>query len=203
MLLAGLAIGGWLLWEFFGTTVQAHRSYRKNVALFERGSKLTDAVAIIRIPRFGKSFAVPAYQGIGEDILAKGFGHYPGTAWPGQKGNFAIAGHRITHGQPLRDMPELRPGDLVDVETHVAYYVYRLDTNPNNLVVPFTAGWVLARHPVNPSGGPEPGKRYHRLITLTTCSELFHTDNRMIAFGHLVKVIKRHPGRLHHLPTAP
>jgi sortase A len=25
-----------------------------------------------------------------------------------------------------------------------------------------------------------------RLITLTTCSELFHTDNRMIAFGHLV-----------------
>jgi sortase A len=25
------------------------------------------------------------------------------------------------------------------------------------------------------------------LLTLTTCSELFHTDNRMIAFGHLVK----------------
>jgi sortase A len=25
-----------------------------------------------------------------------------------------------------------------------------------------------------------------RLITLTTCAELFHTDNRMIAFGHLV-----------------
>ena len=25
-----------------------------------------------------------------------------------------------------------------------------------------------------------------RLITLTTCSELFHTDDRLVAFGHLV-----------------
>ena len=25
-----------------------------------------------------------------------------------------------------------------------------------------------------------------RLITLTTCAELFHTDDRMAAFGHLV-----------------
>jgi sortase A len=30
-----------------------------------------------------------------------------------------------------------------------------------------------------------------RLITLTTCSELFHTDNRMIAFGHLVSTTGR------------
>ena len=41
--------------------------------------------------------------------------------------------------------------------------------------------------PKNPHGGvaagPEPGQK---LITLTTCAELFHTDNRMIAFGHLV-----------------
>jgi sortase A len=29
---------------------------------------------------------------------------------------------------------------------------------------------------------------YQHLITLTTCSEIFHTDNRMIAFGHLIEV---------------
>ncbi len=34
----------------------------------------------------------------------------------------------------------------------------------------------------------EPGQR---LITLTTCSEIFHTDNRMIAFGHLVKAERK------------
>ena len=30
-----------------------------------------------------------------------------------------------------------------------------------------------------------------RLITLTTCSELFHTDDRMIAFGHLVSTVRK------------
>ena len=30
-------------------------------------------------------------------------------------------------------------------------------------------------------------RKGQRLITLTTCSELFHTDDRMISFGHLVK----------------
>ena len=35
---------------------------------------------------------------------------------------------------------------------------------------------------------PQPAQRPgQRLITLTTCSEIFHTDNRMIAFGHLVE----------------
>jgi sortase A len=46
---------------------------------------------------------------------------------------------------------------------------------------------VVDRLPTNPDGGVEPAQRPgQRLITLTTCSELFHTDNRMIAFGHLV-----------------
>ena len=45
---------------------------------------------------------------------------------------------------------------------------------------------MLAPHPLNPdSEGVQPTAGT-RLITLTTCAELFHTDNRMIAFGHLV-----------------
>ncbi|WP_310962010.1 sortase domain-containing protein [Nocardioides terrisoli] len=193
MLLAGLAVLGWLAWQFWGTTWEAHRDQRKNVQLFERGSRLTDAEALIRIPRFGKKYVVPVYAGVSEDVLARGFGHFPHTADPGQVGNYALAGHRITHGQPLRDMPELRPGDKVIVETHRATYTYVLDTNPNDLVVSFTQTWVLDKHPHNPTpGGVEPAARYHRLITLTTCSELFHTDNRMIAFGHLVGT-KKHP----------
>ena len=36
-------------------------------------------------------------------------------------------------------------------------------------------------------GGVQPAQEDgQRLITLATCSELFHTDDRMIAFGHLV-----------------
>jgi sortase (surface protein transpeptidase) len=35
--------------------------------------------------------------------------------------------------------------------------------------------------------GRPPG--HPRLITLTTCSKILHADSRMIAFGHLVKVV--------------
>ena len=116
-----------------------------------------------------------------------------GTAYPGDVGNYAVAAHRVTHGEPLRHMPDLRPGDKVIVETVDASYVYELDTNPNDLVISFTGIWVLDPLPDNPRpGGPEPEQvPGQRLITLTTCSELFHTDNRMIAFGHLVKAEKK------------
>jgi len=60
------------------------------------------------------------------------------------------------------------------------------------LRVPFTAGWVLGQRPRNPDPdgvGPTPYSR--RLLTLTTCAELFHTDDRLVAFGHLVSVDRR------------
>jgi sortase A len=90
-------------------------------------------------------------------------------------------------------MPDLRPGDKVIVETADATYTYVLDTDPNDLVIPFTGIWVLDPVPHNPEpGGVEPAQRKgQRLITLTTCSELFHTDNRMIAFGHLVSTKRK------------
>ena len=49
--------------------------------------------------------------------------------------------------------------------------------------------------PKNPEpGGVQPAQRRgQRLITLTTCSEIFHTDDRSIAFGHLVKAVRQGP----------
>ena len=117
----------------------------------------------------------------------RGFGHFEDSAGPGQQGNYALAAHRITHGEPLRRMPDLRAGDKVVVETRTAAYTYELDHRPARLVVPFTAGWVVDALPDNPEqGGVEPDQGAgQRLITLTTCSEIFHTDDRLVAFGHL------------------
>ena len=136
---------------------------------------------------------MPVYQGTTDAILARGFGHFTETAGPGQVGNYALAGHRITHGEPLRNMPSLRPGDKVIVETRTHVYTYVLDTNPNDLIVKFTDNWVIYPLPNNPKkGGVEPLQQPGQsLITLTTCSELFHTDNRMVAFGHLVNSAKK------------
>jgi sortase A len=204
LVLAGLALLGYVAWQFFGTNIVARQTQQRVVSQLEQewsaapvttierdqpaAVPLGDASALIRIPAFGDEYVVPVLEGIGEDELSSGYGHFPDTAGPGERGNFALAAHRVTHGEPLRDMPMLRPGDEVVVETRDAIYTYVLDTDPNDLVVSFEDIWVIDPVPSNPDGGVEPPsqKPGQRLITLTTCSELFHTDNRMIAFGHLV-----------------
>jgi sortase A len=207
MLVAGLALLGYVGWQFWGTNWTSHRQQqavtqdlRKEWSLpgdtLKRQPQFVPkgkASALIRIPKFGRTYVVPVLEGTSQDVLARGYGHFDDTAQPGQVGNYALAAHRVTHGEPLRRMPELRPGDKVIVETVSATYTYRLDTDPNKLIVSFTGTWVLDNDPSNPDkGGVQPAQRPgQRLITLTTCSELFHTDNRMIAFGHLVKATSK------------
>ena len=208
LVLAGVCILGWLAWEYWGTNWVSHRTQArvisslhedwklgKSTALVPEGpdGRLVASRAIVRIPRFGADYAVPVLEGTSDAVLAAGFGHYANAARAGAVGNYALAGHRITHGEPLRDMPDLRPGDQVIVETRSRVFTYVLDTGGSALVVPLTADWVLDPVPINPDGGVEPPDRSagQRLITLTTCSELFHTDNRLVAFGHLASARPR------------
>jgi sortase A len=145
------------------------------------------ATALVRIPRFGDDYVMPVLEGTSDDVLAAGFGHFADTAGPGEKGNYALAAHRVTHGEPLRRMPDLQAGDEEIIETRTTTYTYELTSGGDDLVVPFTAGWVVDPLPTNPEeGGVQPAQEPgQRLITLTTCSEIFHTDNRMVAFGVL------------------
>ena len=144
-----------------------------------RRTPLRQATGILRIPRFGADYEVPILEGSSDEVLAAGVGHLEDTAAVGERGNYALAAHRITHGEPFADFPELREGDLVHIETVDADYTYVLDTGGPDLTVPFTASWVLDPFPVNPDPGgtTAPGRPGARLITLVTCSELFHTDN--------------------------
>ena len=207
LVLAGLVLLGYVGWQFFGTNVVSHRKQQQIIEQTERewsqgssgigtatgnGDRLKGAQALVRIPKFGRDYVVPVQAGVSPDVLAEGFGHFAGSVGPGRVGNYAIAGHRVTHGEPLREMPSLRPGDKVVVETRNRTYTYELDTDPNDLVVTFNDVWVIAKQPRNPDGGVQPAQRPgQRLITLTTCAELFHTDNRMIVFGHLVDTAPR------------
>lgn len=141
-----------------------------------------DDVAILHIPRLGSGVqdsGIPVLEGVGLDILNKATGHYPGTALPGQIGNFAVAGHRKTHGEPFRHLDEMRAGDLVYVETAQTWYTYRIDADP--VIVQPTDLAV-----VDPVPG-EPGARPTKsLITLTTCNPWWSSTQRMIVTGHLV-----------------
>jgi sortase A len=198
LVLVGLSLLGYVGWQYWGTNIVSEgkqdtvtqdllSSWGGDPAVADllgpQGSAdLGDAVALVRIPAFGDGFVVPVIEGVRPEDLAQGLGHYPGTALPGQIGNFAIAGHRVTHGEPFADMPQLRPGDDVKVETADAVYTYRLSSNPNEMIVQPQDTWVLDPIPGKPDGTPPDQAR----ITLTTCAELFHSSDRMIAFGRLV-----------------
>jgi sortase A len=203
LIICGLSIFGYVAWQLYGTNLVSERKHREitsslrqqweageDFAAVDDGAMQADA--LIRIPRFGKDYVVPVLEGTSDDVLAAGFGHFTDTAGVGTPGNYALAAHRVTHGEPLRGMPDLEEGDEVIVETRNRIYTYVLDTAGDALVVPFTGTWVLDPRPTNPDGGIEPAQKPgQKLITLTTCSEIFHTDNRMIAFGHLDSTERR------------
>jgi sortase A len=207
LILAGLGLLAYVAWQLWGTNWISKRHQREITSNLQEDWAAGEgcdtycphgqASALIRIPKFGKKYVVPVLEGTSQDILARGFGHFEDTANPGPvpagtPANYVLAGHRVTHGEPLRHMPDLRPGDKVIVETRKFTYTYVLDTNPNDLVIPFTGTWVLDAIPHNPDpNGVNPNTKYKKLITLTTCSEIFHTDNRMIAFGHLVNTVRK------------
>jgi sortase A len=201
LILVGVGILGWVGWQFWGTNwVSEQRQGEVSSTLEDgwtdgQGGVRTDwgrATALVRIPRFGDDYQVPVLEGSTDEVLAAGIGHMEDTAGPGEKGNYAIAAHRVTHGEPFADFPELQAGDLVHVETRDAIYTYKLDTGGEDLIVDFTASWVLDPFPENPDGGTQPPDGVgQRLLTLLTCSEIFHTDNRSVAFAHLVETVDK------------
>ncbi|MFD4321566.1 class E sortase [Streptomyces sp. NPDC058548] len=142
------------------------------------------AFAVLRIPRLG--LTVPVAHGVSKRaVLDKGYvGHYPGTAAPGRTGNFALAGHRNTHGEPFRYINRLARGDVISVRTRGATYTYRVDQ-----VLPRTAprdvGVVRAvpRSIVSPSYGYDAPGAY---LTLTTCTPEFSSAYRLVVWAKLV-----------------
>jgi sortase A len=144
------------------------------------------AFAVIRIPTLGLVF--PVAEGVDKyAVLNHGYiGHYPGTAMPGQLGNFAVAGHRNTHGQPFRYLDRIRVGDAVIVEVAGWDYVYQVDsilpeTEPSDGTVVLPEPYSTD-HPSDRYGYRTPG----HYITLTTCTPAFTSLYRMVVWGHLV-----------------
>ena len=143
--------------------------------------------ALMTIPRLGDNLkAKPVLQGVSLEVLAEGLGHYPATAMPGQPGNFAVAGHRISYGEPFRNVPELQIGDNVYVETENYWYTYRLAKS--EIVLP-DATWTVQPDPF----GPE-STLGDRLVTLTTCEPLYGNSHRWIWWGELVNTTAKTEG---------
>lgn len=147
------------------------------------------AFALMYIPRLSdKVWATPVVEGVAAADLARGIGHYPGTAMPGEVGNFAVAAHRATNGEPFRDIDRVQAGDEVYVETRDEWFTYRLERD--QMVTP-RDGWVLDPVPGEPGEAPT-----QPLITLTTCHPRWGSTQRWIWWGRLVDRIDKEAGEV-------
>ncbi len=127
-----------------------------------------DIVGRIAIAKIGLKPKV-IVEGVTEDQLKRGPGHYPGTALPGQKGNAAIAGHRTTYGSPFHDVNQLTNGDEITVTTTYGNFVYVV--SDKKIVDPSDTS-VLENHG-------------EALLTLTACHPIWSAEQRLIIIAKL------------------
>ena len=126
-----------------------------------------EAVAIIKMCKIGVEKAV--VNGVGDEDLKKGPGHYPDTPLPGQPGNAAIACHRTTYGAPCFRLDDMQIGDPILVST--AQGRFRYEVSEKTVVTPSHVE-VLGSTPDN-------------RLTLTTCEPRFSNAKRLILVASL------------------
>jgi sortase A len=143
--------------------------------------------AFLHIPRLGRKYSVPIVQGVSLPDLSRGVGHYPKTSVPGEIGNFAVAGHRATNGEPFAHLDEVKVGDSLVVETRTSWFSYVVDKVQ---IVDPSAVWVLQPVPGKPNQEPT-----RQLITLTTCNPRWASTQRLIVFGHLQQTTAASDGK--------
>ena len=188
-----------------------------------------DGFAKMYIPSFGADFQFTIVEGTTGASLEIGPGHYTKTVYPGQPGNFSVAGHRVGKGAPFNDINLMQSCDAIVVETQYSWFVYRMlplaeekegwaqgkgadpkckDVAPlggpygeleGQHIVLPTNGGVIA--PVPPSAATPPSKgEMASLMTLTTCHPRFSDKERLIVHAVLTKQWAKDPKKPNERP---
>ncbi|CRK60733.1 FIG054872: Sortase-like protein [Alloactinosynnema sp. L-07] len=174
------------------------------------------------VPVLGADYSFTILEGTTDKTLEVGPGHYPSTAFPGQPGNFAVAGHRVGKGAPFNDIDLLNSCDAIVVETRYSWFVYRVLPKKDEVgtwstgkaadprctgVAPLGAPYneVVGQQIVSPKNSapiaPIPGMpgaetsvgEQVTLMTLTTCHPRFSDRERLIVHAVMVKQWAKDP----------
>lgn len=140
---------------------------------------LDGVFGIIRVPRLGDDWEWIVVDDVDLGTLARGPGHYPGSADPGELGNLAIAGHRSGHGAPFHNLDEIQAGDTIEIQTADGTWTYTVDAGPT-IIEPADV-WVVDPVP----GASVEAEPTERRITLTTCHPRYGSTQRMYVTGVL------------------
>ena len=85
-------------------------------------------IALMEIPSINLSQGL--VEGISDDVLQYYLGHFEGSAMPGEKGNFAVAGHRVSdYSEAFVNLYKTEIGDKILVKVNKKEYVYEITEN--------------------------------------------------------------------------
>ena len=144
--------------------VEVEKDKKPEKAQLEEGK----GIGILNIPKINLEIGI--IEGVSYEDIKYVVGHFPGSPMPGEKGNFSIAGHRISYfGQVFKDIDKLEKGDKVKVTYNGKDYTYEVtdmyEVTPNE---------TEALNPTNDA-----------TITIVTCTT--DAKNRVIVKGKLVE----------------
>lgn len=85
-------------------------------------------IAIMEIPSI--KLKQPVVDGTGEDVIKYFLGRFPELAMPGEVGNFAVAGHRVSDfTDAFINLYKVKVGDEVIVTTKDGRFTYQVDNS--------------------------------------------------------------------------
>ncbi|MFC8598160.1 class E sortase [Isoptericola sp. NPDC057191] len=214
LLTIGVVLGLFVVWQLWWTSVTANAEASTIMSDFRDGlapevshtaDLRTDDPPVPSPADVGETtgtLIVPAWYGLtnNEMPIAEGTslnildralaGHYETSQQVGEVGNFALAGHRRTHGNSFRYVDRLDKGDQIIVETPKTWYVY--EVTDHEIVTPDQTD-VIAPVPHHPGQKPT-----ERMLTLTTCHSLtlgeYGNDHRWITYATFVGWMDRSDG---------
>ena len=110
------------------------------------------------------------YEGVVDEAVELGPGHWPGTPWPGERGNSVFAGHRTTYTRPFANLDLLRKGARINVRMRngglTTYRVFKTSIVPEAEYAEF----VLK----------QPTARDARMITVFACTPKGSRSHRIV-----------------------
>ena len=125
-------------------------------------------IAIMEIPSI--KLKQPVVDGTGEDVIKYFLGRFPELAMPGEVGNFAVAGHRVSDfTDAFINLYKVKVGDEVIVTTKDGRFTYQVD---NSFIVDPDQVEVL-------------DDADYEKITLITCT--IGSKRRVIVTGKLIE----------------
>jgi len=186
----GAGVFGW--WRLWGAGVQSSRQAAQASSDYlggcgqAAGAKSADAhaaadgvtIGLLTLP--GSSTTWPIRAGVSDAALDAGVGWYQQTDAPGEVGNMALVGRRLTSGGAFDSILNINVGDAVTVTTCESVFTYTVVTAPRDLTVQPADTWVLGTVPGSPSAMPTDS-----WLTLIANQDVTGSSDRAVGFARL------------------